>query len=142
MFIFLYFILIGSIFTALASTPERFVADLDSSMEAFEAEHRLHVQKKAHELNNYIFRNKDDFSAWCENRRQQFDSFKQRITAIWGYFLEPSGKCWVEYGKDSNSVSIVDFETGVVTVEVLVSNGTSAEQRRRAIKGAVARTVT
>ncbi|MGM9735656.1 MAG: murein transglycosylase domain-containing protein [Candidatus Cryptobacteroides sp.] len=53
--------------------------------------------------------------------RAEYEEYKEKVMAQWGdeSMVESSRKVWVEYGNDDSTRTIVDFENGTVTVEVL-----------------------
>jgi membrane-bound lytic murein transglycosylase C len=126
----------------LATTPSAYVAELDSGVADLQGEYRRAVRDAEEELGRYLHHTEADFVRWCRQQQRELERFRRRITSTWGSFWEPSGKRWVEYGSDSSSVSVVDFETGVVTVEVLVSRDEPVDEARSALEGAVKRAVT
>ncbi len=70
---------------------------------------------------------REEFTAWEQERVEKMAAFHAKITNRWGEVAENTEKVWVEYDSSGNSVSAVDFETGTVTVEVLVDQTVSAE---------------
>lgn len=53
--------------------------------------------------------------------RAEYEEYKEKVMAQWGdpNMVESSQKVWVEYGEDDSTRTVVDFENGTVTVEVL-----------------------
>ncbi len=60
-----------------------------------------------------------EFEQWRKQREKDFTDFRLQIEKEWGRFTAPSKKQWVEYSADRQSVAAVDFEKGVLQVEVL-----------------------
>jgi len=52
--------------------------------------------------------------------REAFDQFRRDVEAMWNDFTVSTKKDWVEYSGDKTGRSVVDFESGQATVEVLV----------------------
>ena len=52
--------------------------------------------------------------------KQAFEEFQREVKAMWGDFVSSTKKDWVEYSDDKTGRSCVDFETGEVTVEVVI----------------------
>ncbi len=52
--------------------------------------------------------------------REAFEQYRSEVEALWNDFFSSTQKDWVEYTPDKTGRSRVDFETGEVTVEVLV----------------------
>jgi len=61
------------------------------------------------------------FAAYEKADKEAFKKFQKEIEDKWRTFVDSDKKTWVEYGKDKNSRSVVDFEEGKATVEVLVT---------------------
>ena len=63
-----------------------------------------------------------------EEKRQklmeEYEAFRRNIRVRWGEDepLESTRKEWVEYSEDLSSRSIVDFENGEVTIEVIADS--------------------
>lgn len=57
---------------------------------------------------------------YAKFEREAFAQFKRDVEAMWGDFVVSTKKDWVEYSDDRTGRSRVDFETGVVVVEVIV----------------------
>lgn len=68
-----------------------------------------------------------------------YDAYCKKMMKLWGDASEVQStmKSWVDYSKTSDSRSIVDFETGDVTVEVLADPGESEEQINEKLELAV-----
>jgi membrane-bound lytic murein transglycosylase C len=75
---------------------------------------------QAHERARFISRSQSEFEQWKGDNDKQFNAFKSSIIKEWGEYVSSSSKRWVEFGKDATSCSIVDFDKGNVTIEVLV----------------------
>jgi membrane-bound lytic murein transglycosylase C len=68
------------------------------------------------------------YGEWLKAERAAFARFKTEIEQEWDTYVASTEKDWVEYSEDLISRSVVDFEEGEVTVEVLVPD---AEERAR-----------
>lgn len=80
--------------------------------------------KKGEELakkgrDEFMMVEKAGYETWKKLEKRQLMEYKKEIEAKWGSFLISSKKSWVEYSSDQLSVGVVDFERGVITVEVL-----------------------
>lgn len=53
--------------------------------------------------------------------KEAFEEFRREVEAMWGDFTTSTKKDWVEYSEDKTGRRQVDFETGEVVVEVIVS---------------------
>ena len=52
--------------------------------------------------------------------RQKREKFKNAVEKKWDTYKESTSKSYVSYSKDLSSRTIVDFEKGEVTIEVIV----------------------
>ena len=55
-----------------------------------------------------------------EKLRQKREKFKNAVEKKWDTYKESTSKSYVTYSKDLSSRTIVDFEKGEVTIEVIV----------------------
>ena len=55
-----------------------------------------------------------------EKLRQKREKFKNAVEKKWDTYKESTSKSYVSYSKDLSSRTIVDFEKGEVTIEVIV----------------------
>lgn len=60
--------------------------------------------------------------------KEAFENFKKGIELKWGVtnFKESTPKDWVEYSDDQMTRTVVDFETGEASIELLLSPGEAA----------------
>jgi membrane-bound lytic murein transglycosylase C len=81
------------------------------------AQKSLHNQKEAFDASQA--RMLEKYNTYCRNLMQK-----------WGDadFIQSTNKSWVDYSQENDSRSIVDFENGDVTVEVLADVDASPEQ--------------
>ncbi len=64
-----------------------------------------------------------DYDNYRKEMLSEHEKFSKEIQQKWGEdnVAESTNKSWVEYGDDKDSRSIVDFEKGEVSIEVLLS---------------------
>ena len=92
-------------------------------------------ETKAKMTSNYnanrsnLQKQKDSYEDSQDKLKERYEAYRKRIMGLWGdkEMVESTQKDWVEYNDNDESRSIVDFEHGDVTVEVLVDEGTSEE---------------
>ena len=67
---------------------------------------------------------------------EEYEAYCKAVMGKWGdlEMVESTQKDWVEYSEDESSRSIVDFENGKVTVEVLTDPGESEEDVNRQLE--------
>lgn len=65
-----------------------------------------------------------DYEKYVKAETEAYAAFRKEVEAKWGKgnVAESSNKEWVEYSKDRNSRSMVDFENGVAKIEVILDN--------------------
>lgn len=70
---------------------------------------------------------------------EEYEAYCKAVMGKWGdlEMVESTQKDWVEYSEDESSRSIVDFENGKVTVEVLTDPGESEEEVNRQLEKAI-----
>lgn len=92
----------------------------------------------------------DGFNAYAEEAleeylkfeaqlREEYEAYKQKVMDEWGEeeMVESTRKVWVEYGEDDSSRTVVDFETGKVTVEVIADPDEDQDAVRSRLEEAV-----
>lgn len=62
-----------------------------------------------------------EYQTFYQTEQAAFEKFKQEIEAKWGDFVGSTNREWVEYSADRRVRTIVDFETGEVKLELLIS---------------------
>ncbi len=105
------------------------------------AEYRVYRKHQKRELKAAMLLNEKEFKKWQEENRREFALFQKEIKKAWGVFRKPTQKVWVEYGRDKQSLSRVDFEKGVFTVQVLVDSRESPQIVEAKLMSAVERAV-
>lgn len=83
---------------------------------------------------------KDEFEKYRAEIDAAFKEYKRKTGAVWGKDNKlPSGKQWVSYIDKLNQRSVVDFEKGVVNVEVALSSEQriNDEQARKKLEQAL-----
>jgi membrane-bound lytic murein transglycosylase C len=68
------------------------------------------------------------FSQYIKAEQEAFERFKEDVELLWGTYDRASKKEWVEYDESLHARSHVDFESGVVTIEVLVEDGSQSTE--------------
>ena len=88
----------------------------------------VRYQKQREELLERHEKNRNRMLKRYEEKRQklmeEYEAFRRNIRVRWGEDepLESTRKEWVEYSEDLSSRSIVDFENGEVTIEVIADS--------------------
>ena len=72
------------------------------------------------EFQNYVAEVTAEYDAYEQQEAKEFEEFKEAVEEKWQDFKAPSQKEYVDYDEDLNSRSSVDFENGVIVVEVII----------------------
>lgn len=86
-------------------------------------------QKQATEFLEHTEKERKEREAYEAQLRKEFEEFQNGIYKKWGEVEELKKEKWVEYSSDGESKSVVDFENGKVTVEVIVEQGEDADDK-------------
>ena len=62
-----------------------------------------------------------------KKEKEKREKFKKEVEKIWDSYKESTSKTYVSYSNDLTSRSIVDFEKGEVTIEVIVDENESKD---------------
>ena len=74
---------------------------------------------------------KDEFEEYRAEIEAAFKEYKRKTGAVWGKDnKEPGGKRWVSYIDKLNQRSVVDFEQGVVNVEIALPSEHSVDDEQ------------
>ena len=73
---------------------------------------------------------KESFDASQARMLEKYNTYCKNLMQKWGDadFIQSTNKSWVDYSQENDSRSIVDFENGDVTIEVLADVDASPEQ--------------
>ena len=74
----------------------------------------------AQEENNYQAAVTEAFDGYLAEQAQLYQDFKDEVEQKWDEFKYSSSKTYVDYDSDLNARGSVDFENGVVEIEVIV----------------------
>ena len=67
--------------------------------------------------------------AYQEVQQQEEKAFKNKITQLWGEYKSSSAKKWVSYAESNKVRRTVDYDTGEVSIEVLLSDSSMIESK-------------
>jgi len=133
----------GYIITFLIFSNSFAADEFDKEFEAFQKS--INSQQNNNQRQSF----NNEFDAFLKEAKAQqqaeareFANYKREIEKQWDEFRASTKKQWVDYGNNKSSRSIVDFEKGKVTIEVVLpvqtnkkpSNKQSAELRLAALK--------
>lgn len=112
-------LMLSSVFSALAQV----VRDNNVSRADFERE----AEKTKEEFTKYAEAAKDTYKEYEKQALAEFSNYVKSIEAVWGNDVRTDTRTeWVEYNSDRTGRSIVDFDSGDITVQVKM-NRTEAE---------------
>lgn len=89
---------------------ERKQREQDSINKAIQDEFNLYRTQTIKDYNDYVKKEQEAYNNFIKEREKQWGK---------GNVKESTQKDWVEYSKDGLSRSIVDFESGVATIEII-----------------------
>lgn len=111
---FLLLIVLG--FNALDAQVETDIENLRRNYEDY-----LNEQKDASE--KFAKDNEDRYQNYLKAEQEAYKKFFEEMSKMWGNgnVVESSNKEWVEYSDNGKSRSVVDFEEGEATIEIIVT---------------------
>ena len=109
------------------SEYERYVREQKAAMEQMKSDQDSKIEEMNRQYEEYVKAEKEAYS-----------KFMKAMSAKWGdgNVAESTRKDWVEYSDNGNSRSIVDFENGEATVEVVTTPGknVNTEELEKTVK--------
>jgi membrane-bound lytic murein transglycosylase C len=96
------------------------------SADEFKRQYESGIRATAQEFENYNERVTAEYDEWEWAEKQAFEQYKAGVEAKWNEFRGNTPGEWVEYSRDKKKRTIVDFEKGTVTVEVLLDKEEAA----------------
>jgi len=85
----------------------------------------------------------EDFEKYQKELKKSFDEYKRKVSVIWGKdnAVLPDKKRYVAYFDHLNKRSIIDYEKGRVTVEVITEKNIDGNEAESLLKNAVLQTL-
>jgi membrane-bound lytic murein transglycosylase C len=77
-------------------------------------------EDEANEFQNYVAEVTAQYDAYEQQQAREFEEFKKAVEEKWHEFKYPSKKVYVDYDEDLDSRASVDFENGVIIIEIIV----------------------
>lgn len=86
---------------------------------------------KQNEYSSFLMKSQDDYDSYVKKEQEAYNNFIKEREKQWGKgnVKESSQKDWVEYSKDGKSRSIVDFESGEATIEIIQEKGKQVDNK-------------
>lgn len=84
-------------------------------------------------MDDFVKELQDDYTATATAYEESYASSRRAIEEKWGAFKDSTPKEWVHYSNNLSVRSSVDYEKGLVEIEVLLED-TSPEARKKAMR--------
>jgi membrane-bound lytic murein transglycosylase C len=124
----------------LASTPPALLLTYQQGFFSnFGKKARPSEQTTASERQQYTKQVEAGLKEYHDTYQQEFKAYSDGIVRQWGEFKDPGPSVWVSYADSDQIRRSVDFNTGVVQVEMLVDKGTKIKQVKQGLDEAVFR---
>ena len=68
----------------------------------------------------FVKQEKEQFSSFIDEQEKDYAAYQEAVKAKWGEFVGSTKKVWVDYGSEKESRTQVDFESGKISLEVLI----------------------
>lgn len=100
-------------------------AQVESEYERYVREQKAAMEQMKNDQDSKIEEMNKQYEEYVKAEREAYSKFVKEMSAKWGEgnVMESTRKDWVEYSDNGNSRSIVDFENGEATVEVVTTPG-------------------
>ena len=68
----------------------------------------------------FVKQENEQFGSFLDEQEKDYAAYQEAVKARWGEFVGSTKKVWVDYGSEKESRTQVDFESGKVSLEVLI----------------------
>ena len=109
----------------------------EEQFDSFIIEQHNGISKQLAGYNKYMMMNAKEFDTWRAEEARRFEEFKKGVENRWGEYLESTRKCFVSYSDDYSVLQLIDFERGIVKVEVLSRSDEHPDSLEERLAGAV-----
>lgn len=75
---------------------------------------------------------------FIEEQERAWDAYKKEVEEKWDKFLASTKKTWVEYGRDREARSMVDFDKGFVELDAVISASKPQREAKEEAKEKIA----
>lgn len=107
--------------------------ELDAEMATFESHAQSSLQTKD-AFEKYLQQQQSDYQIWQKQYLQDFDKFQQQVINKWGKAEPIKAEYDVQFNKDKDVKSVIDYESEEVKVELIVDNNLSRAEAEKAVK--------
>ena len=106
-------------------------AQVESEYEKYVREQNEKMQQMKQDQNEGMAKLQKEYEDYVKAEKEAYDRFIKEREETWGKgnVKESTQTDWVEYSKDGNSRSTVDFETGEATIEIIQEKGTPVDKK-------------
>ena len=106
-------------------------AQVESEYEKYVREQNEKMQQMKQDQNEGMAKLQKEYEDYVKAEKEAYDRFIKEREETWGKgnVKESTQTDWVEYSKDGNSRSTVDFETGEATIEIIQEAGTPVDNK-------------
>lgn len=100
-------------------------AQVESEYERYVREQKAAIEQMKSDQDSKMEEMNKQYEEYVKAEKEAYSKFMKEMSAKWGEgnVAESTRKDWVEYSDNGNSRSIVDFENGEATVEVVTTPG-------------------
>ena len=72
------------------------------------------------DFQSFVKQENEKFSSFIDEQEKDYAAYQEAVTAKWGEFVGSTKKVWVDYGSEKESRTQVDFQSGKISLEVLI----------------------
>ena len=107
-------------------------AQVESDFERFKREQEAMMNSMKQNDSLLLNRLEKEYQDYVKAEQEAYGKFVEKMSAVWGgdNVVESSNKEWVEYSDNGNSRSVVDFEKGEATIEIIVTAEEAASEEK------------
>ena len=108
------------------------VSFAQSRVEEMRRQRNAEIEAMRQGYNSYVQNARAEYENYVRKARQEYEDYVKQVRGKWGgdSIVDNTQKKWVEYNEDFTSRSVVDFENGTVTVEVLMDENEVKDQQK------------
>ena len=100
----------------------------------------LYADDNTSDLEKYKQERANEKNSWKQERDAELDNYKERVQqerkewqeyvnnvrSKWGSYVDSKPKSWAQYGKDQNSLCVIDYENNLASLEVVIDGDDEA----------------
>ena len=72
------------------------------------------------DFQSFVKQENEKFSSFIDEQEKDYAAYQEAVKAKWGEFVGSTKKVWVDYGSEKESRTQVDFQSGKISLEVLI----------------------